>query len=78
MKPTMITSRGLKVWPGGFPEAFTSDSFRCRFLAESGTVAPKDIIALLDRVIAAGLEFGKIETLVVYDGEKGYTLGQGE
>jgi isocitrate dehydrogenase len=80
LEPTMITSRGLKVWPDGFPETFTSDNFRCRFLAAAGTpsLTPKDIIALLERVAATGLVFGKIETLAIYDGEKGYTLGQGE
>jgi isocitrate dehydrogenase len=80
LEPTMITSRGLKVWPDGFPETFTSDNFRCRFLAAAGTpsLTPRDIIALLERVTATGLVFGKIETLAIYDGEKGYTLGQGE
>ena len=80
LKPTLITSRGLKVWPDGFPETFTSDNFRCRFMAEPGaaSLTPRDIIALLERVAATGLVFGKIETLAVYDGEKGYSLGQGE
>ena len=80
LTPTMITSRGLKVWPGGFPEAFTSDNFRCRFMAAEGSASltPKDIIALLERVTTAGLEFAKIETLATYDGEKGFSMGQGE
>jgi isocitrate dehydrogenase len=77
---TMITSRGLKVWPGGYPEAFTSDSFRCRFMAAEGapSLTGKDVTALLERVSAAGLEFAKIETLATYDGEKGFSMGQGE
>jgi isocitrate dehydrogenase len=76
---TMITSRGLKVWPGGFPEAFTSDSFRCRFMAAEGaSLTGRDVTALLERVNAAGLEFAKIETLATYDGEKGFSMGQGE
>jgi isocitrate dehydrogenase len=80
LKATMVTSRGIKVWPDGFPETFTSDSFRCRFLAEPGaaSLTPRDIIALLERVTAAGLGFAKLETLATYDGEKGYSLGQGE
>lgn len=80
LKPTMITSRGLKVWPGGFPEAFTSDNFRCRFMAAEGapSLTQQEIIALLERVTAAGLEFAKIETLATYDGEKGFSMGQGE
>ena len=80
LKPTMITSRGLKVWPGGLPEAFTSDNFRCRFMAGDGapSLTPKDIIGLLERVTAEGLEFAKIETLATYDGERGFSMGQGE
>ena len=80
LKATMIDSRGVKVWPDGFPETFTSDSYRCRFLGDAGPVSlePRDIIALLERVTAAGLSFTKIESLVTYDGEKGYSLGQGE
>jgi isocitrate dehydrogenase len=79
LKLTLVTSRGLKVWPGGFPEAFTSDNFRCRFMAgEGATVSPKDVIGLLERVTAAGLEFAKVEMLATYDGEKGFSMGQGE
>ncbi len=80
LTPTMITSRGLKVWPGGIPEVFTSDNYRCRFMAAEGaaSLTPQDIIALLQRVTDGGLEFGKIETLATYDGEKGFSMGQGE
>jgi isocitrate dehydrogenase len=79
LKPTMISSRGLKVWPGSFPEVFTSDNFRCRFLAkEGGRVTHQDIIGLLQRVAAAGLDFAKIETLAKFDGENGFSMGQGE
>jgi isocitrate dehydrogenase len=80
LTPKLITSRGIKVWPDGFPETFTSDNFRCRFMAAPGaaSLVSKDIIGLLERVAAAGLVFGKIETLATYDGELGYSLGQGE
>ena len=79
LKATMITSRGLKVWPGSYPETFTSDNFRCRFLAQNGgKVTHQNIIDLLQRVTAAGLDFAKIETLSSYDGEKGFSMGQGE
>ena len=80
LSPKLITNRGIKVWPEGFPETFTSDNFRCRFMAEpsAASLVSKDIIGLLDRVAAAGLVFGKIETLATYDGELGYSLGQGE
>jgi hypothetical protein len=31
-KLAMITNRGVKVWPGGFPETFCTDHWRCRFV----------------------------------------------
>ena len=76
---TMLTSRGLKVWPGGQPESFRADECRCRFMAaDSRLVAHKDIVALLGRLAGAGLDFVKTENLSTFDGERGYSLGQGE
>jgi isocitrate dehydrogenase len=75
----MLTSRGLKVWPGGQPEMSRSDECRCRFLAAGGgRVAHADIVALLSRIAGAGLDFVKTENLSDFDGERGYSLGQGE
>jgi isocitrate dehydrogenase len=76
---TMLTSRGIKVWPGGQPETFRADECRCRFLARNGgAIAHTDIVALLSRIAEAGLGFVKIENLSNFDGERGYSLGQGE
>ena len=33
---SMITNRGVKVWPEGAPETFCTDHWRCRYLAEPG------------------------------------------
>jgi isocitrate dehydrogenase len=74
----MITNRGVKVWPGGVPETFCTDHWRCRFMAASGEAAHKQIVALLDRVDAAGLDFIKTENLCTFDGEPGFSLGQGQ
>jgi isocitrate dehydrogenase len=41
-------------------------------------VAAGDIIALLSRIAGAGLVFVKTENLSEFDGERGYSLGQGE
>jgi isocitrate dehydrogenase len=76
---TMLTSRGIKVWPDGQPETFRTDECRSRFVAaDGGLVTSGDIIALLSRIAGAGLEFVKIENLSHFDGERGYSLGQGE
>jgi isocitrate dehydrogenase len=78
-KLTMLTSRGIKVWPDGNPETFRGDQCRSRFLSASGgAVRQEDIVALLTRLTAARLEFVKIENLSNFDGERGFSLGQGE
>jgi isocitrate dehydrogenase len=76
---TMVTSRGIKVWPDGQPETFRGDQYRTRFMASNGgVVRHADIIELLSRITADGVDFIKIENLSNFDGERGYSLGQGE
>lgn len=84
----LITNRGVKVWPGGFPETFCTDHWRCRFvgmdvdmLAPSAQYLPLDaacIPPLLQRLHDAGIEIVKTENLYLFDGERGFSLGQGE
>ena len=79
MPLSMITNRGIKVWPNGLPETFCTDHWRCRFQAADGTsVSPEDVIALLARVHSLGLDFIKTEHLYTFDGEPGFSLGQGQ
>lgn len=78
---TMITNRGQKVWPDGAPETFCTDHWRCRFLKQgenSAGVHQRDIFALLQRIDGVGLTVIKTEFLFRFDGERGYSLGQGE
>jgi isocitrate dehydrogenase len=77
---TLITNAGVKVWPEGLPETFCTDHWRCRFQATTpdGTVTHAQILALLQRVTAAGFDVIKTENLYNFDGEPGYSLGQGE
>ncbi len=74
----MITNRGVKVYPEGLPETFCTDHWRCRFDSEQGAITFDDVLALLGRIHAAGLEVIKTEHLYTFDGERGYSLGQGE
>ena len=76
----MITNRGVKVWPNGLPETFCTDHWRCRFMADEqgASISHAQIIDLLQRVTDAGLEFIKIENLCLFDGQPGYSLGQGQ
>jgi isocitrate dehydrogenase len=38
---TMITNRGIKVWPEGFRETFCTDHWRCRFKSSKASVIKK-------------------------------------
>jgi isocitrate dehydrogenase len=74
LKLGMISNRGIEVWPGGFPETFCTDHWRCRFLADgSATVGHEKIAGLLARIGAAGLDFVKTENLCSFDGQKAYS-----
>jgi isocitrate dehydrogenase len=78
-KLTMMSNRGVKVWPGGHAETFCSDHWRCRFLSDGGDgISHQQIVSLLQRVGAAGFDFIKTENLYNFDGERGYSLDQGE
>jgi isocitrate dehydrogenase len=74
---TAISNRGVKVWPDGFPETFCSAHWRCRFQG-SGAVTHDQIIRLLQRVAAGGFDPIKTENLCTFDGERGFSLDQGE
>ena len=80
VKLTMISNRGVKVWPGGHTETFCSDHWRCRFLPESegAKVAHAQVVSLLSRIAGEGYDFIKTEGLYTFDGERGFSLDQGE
>ena len=80
IKLTMISNRGVKVWPGGHSETFCSDHWRCRFLPETtgSGVAHGQVVSLLGRIADAGYDFIKTEGLYTFDGERGFSLDQGE
>ncbi len=77
---TMITNRGLKVWPKGAPETFCTDHWRCRFMSTTSgkEVSQQQIIDLLQRVSDHGFHIIKTEHLYTFDGEPGFSLGQGQ
>ena len=76
---TMITNRGVKVWPAGHAETLCTDHWRCRFLAAPGKAFnPAMSVELLRRLARAGIPFIKTEQLYLFDGEPGFSLGQGQ
>jgi len=75
----MITNRGVKVYPDGLPETFWTDHWRCRFLPADGE--PTTFSAILDLLAvlhSAGWDVIKTEHLYSFDGERAYSLGQGQ
>ncbi len=78
-KLSMITNRGIKVWPEGFKETFCTDHWRCRFKPTEGTLLTKtDIISLLQNAINENIDVIKTENLYQFDGKAAYSLGQGQ
>jgi len=76
---SMITNRGIKVWPEGFQETFCTDHWRCRFKPTDGsTMTKQDINALLNNAIDHNVDTIKTENLYEFDGVRGYSLGQGQ
>ncbi|MBL7981295.1 MAG: NADP-dependent isocitrate dehydrogenase [Flavobacteriales bacterium] len=88
LKLKLITNRGVKVWPDGFPETFCTDHWRCRFVgpevevdmdkATYQAVGTKQVIQLMQLLEKAHIEVVKTENLYLFDGVRGFSLGQGE
>ena len=76
---SMITNRGIKVWPNGFEETFCTDHWRCRFLPTEGNkVQNSDIVMLLTNAVKSGIDVVKTENLYEFDGKPAFSLGQGQ
>ena len=76
---SMITNRGIKVWPEGFEETFCTDHWRCRFKPTDGhSITKQNIVSLLQKAEEPGIDVIKTENLYTFDGRQGYSLGQGQ
>lgn len=88
LKLKLITNRGVKVWPEGFPETFCTDHWRCRFVGpdvvidnDKATYMPigqRQIIQMLHLLNDARIDIIKTENLYLFDRVRGFSLGQGE
>ena len=79
IKLSMITNRGVKVWPEGFEETFCTDHWRCRFKPTEGNyITKKDIIELLANAVTENIDTIKTENLYAFDGKPAFSLGQGQ
>lgn len=72
-KLTMISNRGVKVWPELAPETLCIDSYRARFMATNGTVTHTDIASLLKSLADNHVNFIKTEQLCGFDGQPGFS-----
>lgn len=79
-KLTMISNRGVRVWPEKAPETFCVDAWRCRFLPvkQKGVTNHHEIAGLMQKLADAKVDFIKTEQLCTFGGEPGYTLAQDE
>lgn len=76
---SMITNRGIKVWPDGFAETFCTDHWRCRFKPVEGVqITKQNIVQLLEKAIGKDIDTIKTENLYQFDGKAAYSLGQGQ
>lgn len=89
MQLKMISNRGVRVFPDGIPNVFCTDHWRCRFVSAKSTLVDGRVInyspidhsylyRLLQRIDQDGLDFIKTENLYLLDGQRGYSLAQGE
>jgi isocitrate dehydrogenase len=78
-KLSMITNRGIKVWPDGFKETFCTDHWRCRFKPnENSEISKSTLVTLLQNAITENIDTIKTENLYAFDGKASYSLGQGQ
>jgi isocitrate dehydrogenase len=78
-KLIVISNRGTKVWPQGNPDTYWSDHWSCRFEADGDAIFTNDhVIRLLQAADKAGFDVIKTEGLYTFNGERGYSLAQGQ
>ena len=78
LKLTMISNRGVKVYPGNHDTVFCTDHWRCRFKFNNPGGEYNRVIALLQQINQSGFDIIKSENLYFFDGEPGFSMGQGE
>ncbi|MEM7617182.1 MAG: NADP-dependent isocitrate dehydrogenase [Pseudomonadota bacterium] len=79
LKLQLISSRGLKVWPGKMPNVAIGDHWRLRFLPEGEKITTQKYInELISAITEQEYNIIKIENLYLFDNNLGFTLAQGE
>tara|TARA_R110001592_G_scaffold6045_22_gene32901 strand:+ start:9071 stop:10513 length:1443 start_codon:yes stop_codon:yes gene_type:complete len=73
----LITNRGVKVWPDGFPETYCVDHWRCRFMSPTMQLSFDEILNVQSRLHEAGFDVVKTENLYNFNGQPGYAAVHG-
>lgn len=73
----LITNRGVKVWPDGFPETYCVDHWRCRFMSPAMQLSFDEILNVQSRLHEAGFDVVKTENLYNFNGQPGYAAVHG-
>lgn len=73
----LITNRGVKVWPEGFPETYCVDHWRCRFMSPTMQLSFEEVLNVQSRLHEAGFDVVKTENLYNFNGEPGYAAVHG-
>lgn len=75
LKMSLISNRGVQIWPEGHVETSCIEQWRCRFL-EDRRISQEEIVTLLEYLIAQGHDIIKTENLYKIDGKPGYSSAQ--
>lgn len=79
IKLSIISNRGVKVWPEGAAETFCTDNWRLRFKGkDGGHVKTSEVVQLISNLNAADMNFTSALMLHSFDGVEGFTKSQGE
>ncbi len=79
LKLSMITNRGIKVYPDGFKETFCTDHWRCRFKpTQRNQISKSEIIEILTNAVIHNIDIIKTENLYSFDEKQAFSLGQGQ
>lgn len=76
---SLISNRGVKVWPDGAAETFCTDNWRLRFESKNDEpVRTSEVVQLISNLNEADMNFTNALMLHKFNGERGYTKAQGE
>lgn len=76
---SVISNRGVKVWPNGAPETFCTDNWRLRFMGKDKQhIKTSEVVQLISNLNQADMNFTSALMLHTFDGVEGFTKSQGE